>query len=86
MSVSSQYSSDNSWYPYGIGCSGDARYSLGWQGHPLCHDFCIFLPWCVSCGGFQSCLAEPSGVTVCGLGTCVLQWGACYRRQKSLTR
>ena len=47
------------------------KVSLGWQKHPLCHDFCIWLQCHVFCGAFQKCLAEPSGVIVCGLRTCV---------------
>ena len=42
--------------------------SLGKQEHPQCHDFCILLSWCWFCGTFQGYLAEPSEVTVCGLG------------------
>ena len=41
----------------------------------------------VSCGAFQGSLAEPSGVTVCGLRTCACcSCCAGYMRWKSLTR
>ena len=56
-------------------------------GHPQHSGFCILWLWCGSCGGFEWCLAEPSGVFVCGLGTCACcSGGADYRRWKSLTR
>ena len=55
--------------------------SLGWQECPLCQAFYIGLPCYVSCATFQKCLAEPSGVIACDLGTCACcSGGAGYRR------
>ena len=89
VSVSSQYSTDESLFPSGTGwscCMRSKGLSPGCQGCPLCPDFCIWLPCHVSCSTFQRCLAEPSGMIVCGLRTCACCGGAGDRRQKSLTR
>ena len=66
---------------------GSGEWNPWEQGHPQCHDFHILLSWCGFCFTFQGCLAEPSGVTVCGHRTCACYSGwAGYKRQKSLTR
>ena len=73
------------WALCGLVVQGPGECSPLEQGHPQCHDFYIFLSWCGFCGTFQGCLTEPSGVTVCGHGTCACCSGhAGYRRQKSL--
>ena len=82
VSVSLQYLSD-SWSPLGIMCFGGARsreLSLFWQE---CHDFHILLSRSMSCDISQRCLAEPSGVIFCGLGTCACCSGSTGLQGKS---
>ena len=87
MSVSSQCSSDDSLFPYSIGCSGGTR-SKGdesWAAGMSTVSVLMYLvtiPCVLRC--IPKCLAEPSGVIDCGVRTCVCcSDGTCYRRQKS---
>ena len=69
-SVSSMYSSDESLSILAWGgplVQDLSKVTLEKQGHPMCHEFSIWSPCHVSCGAFQKCLVEPSGVIVCGL-------------------
>ena len=85
VSVSSQHSSDESLSSSSIGwsCVVRCKEVESWvSGMSLCvlvsisshHAMCLF-------GTFQRCLAEPSGLIVCSLGTCVCWWCAGDRRQ-----
>ena len=81
ISLSLAQGSPVAWDPRGL--------SPGCQGYLLCSDFHIWSPCCASCGTFKRCLAEPSGVIVHDLGTCVcVCWSGSVgdMRWKSLTR
>ena len=53
----------------------------GCQGHPLCPDFHIWSLCNVSYSMFKKCLAEPSVVIFCGLGTCACCGGSAGDRR-----